>query len=105
LSSGVAGSSVFKHGIRGESRQCGKKESRGTRFCKSRNPLRPLRPELYPSSSRDNILVRVLVSFPGARYANLTWFKKQELLAALIIVSTILPYLHEFFFISGSARA
>jgi len=105
LSSGVAGSSVFKHGIRGESRQCGKKESRGTRFCKSRNPLRPLRHELYVAGSRDNILVRVLVSLSGARNANLAWFKKQELLAALIIVSTILLYLHESFFVSGSARA
>jgi len=56
------------------------------------------------ASVMDNILVRVLVSFPGARYANLTWFKKQELLAALIIVSTILPYLHEFLLFSGSAR-
>jgi hypothetical protein len=47
----------------------------------------------------------VLVSLPGARNANLAWFKKQELLAALIIVSTILLYLHEFLFFSGSARA
>ncbi|MGO9116002.1 MAG: hypothetical protein ACLQPD_00125 [Desulfomonilaceae bacterium] len=82
-----------------------KRKAGRTRFCKSRIPPRPLRPELYPAGSRDNILVRVLVSLPGARNANLAWFKKQELLAALIIVSTILLYLHEFLFISGSARA
>ena len=91
--------------MRGEHRQCGKKENAGEHaFSKAEFPaLAPAR-ILSWLAEGTTFSLGVPFSLSGARNANFAWFK-EKVLEVLIIVSTVLLYLHEFLLFSGSARA